>query len=112
MLLDGKLGRLRGRYVYCVTRPGPKAPKCQMLLKQFSPAPESTEANASAQESAEKYKGELTNKLTFLGVFQAYHPRALEIWPILSSAICPTNSRNPHLSLFRTSAGSAHTHNK
>uniref|UniRef100_A0A1I7WL63 TPX2_importin domain-containing protein n=1 Tax=Heterorhabditis bacteriophora TaxID=37862 RepID=A0A1I7WL63_HETBA len=29
-----------------------------------------------------------------------------------SSTICAANSRNPHISLFRTSAGSAHSHNK
>uniref|UniRef100_A0A1I7WZJ5 Inner membrane protein YhjD n=1 Tax=Heterorhabditis bacteriophora TaxID=37862 RepID=A0A1I7WZJ5_HETBA len=56
---------------------------------------EEPRGKASAQESPEKKREKLTDKLTFLGVFQTYRPSAskLTIW----SVVC---------------AGIAHTHNK
>uniref|UniRef100_A0A1I7XRH4 Transposase n=1 Tax=Heterorhabditis bacteriophora TaxID=37862 RepID=A0A1I7XRH4_HETBA len=59
-----------------------------------------------------KGRGKLTTKLIFLGVFQTHRPSASKL--IVGSVVCgcPMNSRNPHLSLFRTSVGIALTHNK
>uniref|UniRef100_A0A1I7X3C4 DUF4005 domain-containing protein n=1 Tax=Heterorhabditis bacteriophora TaxID=37862 RepID=A0A1I7X3C4_HETBA len=74
----------------------------------------STEVNASAQESTEKkYKGKLTSKLTSLSQSSNPHRSAPKNSPLhRSSAVYFTNSGNPHLGLFRTSAGVAHRHNK
>uniref|UniRef100_A0A1I7WGY8 ANK_REP_REGION domain-containing protein n=1 Tax=Heterorhabditis bacteriophora TaxID=37862 RepID=A0A1I7WGY8_HETBA len=75
---------LPSKIAVCDSSRSSSAPKCQTLQKRpkishSPPKGESAKANASAQETPEKSKGKLTNKLTFLGVFRAYRPSALKL---------------------------------